>query len=90
MQTSSRSSNDIMSQLLPLKSGAIYEKEWRNFNDFCNGAQPLEDEYIQNFDHLHNIKKLKGSTMWAEYSRLNNIRDTSGLSCNNGLELRCS
>ena len=72
--SSKRDASEILGDTLPELSKAQYRKRWSDFETFLGGERkPIEDDYLQYFDHLHNEKKQKASTIWTTYSMLNSI-----------------
>ncbi len=69
-----KSALDSPESLIPKKSRACYEKVWRQFREDQNlqdGSIPTEQDYLEHFTKLREEKKLKASTLWSVYSRLN-------------------
>ena len=73
----------ILDNVAPSKSKSVYDKAWDTFkatlkavkkidDDFDSAWIPGEEDYIQYFHHLHNERKMKSSSLWSIYSRLNN------------------
>ena len=64
-----RSVAEIMSCAAPQKSAKQYEKGWEDFVEFRveekKDSIPTEEEFIQYFDFLLNIKKWKTSSCWT-------------------------
>ena len=63
---------EIMENSMPNKSKDEYTKTWKAFLEFVGeDRKPTEDEYLQYFDHLHEIREYAASTLWKMYSMLN-------------------
>ena len=64
----------IYAEAAPVKSGPRYDKEWDEFIEFVGVGEeePAEKHFAGFFDHLFHQRGMKGSTIWARYSRLNN------------------
>ena len=70
-----RSTTDIMSDAMPIKSNKRYDNVW---NEFCEyhkltdlQIEPSEELLIQYFDHLKKTKGFASSTIWSLYSMIN-------------------
>ena len=61
-----RSSEEIIADINPMKSGKKYDTRWQEFVDYAelNDRKPTEEDFLQFFDHLRNTKKLASSTLW--------------------------
>ena len=69
-----RKIDEILNESLPEASKELYQKKWLQFMEFMGEfRQPMETDYLQYFDYLHNEKKQKASTIWSTYSSLNSI-----------------
>ena len=74
--------SDILASGAPMKSKHLYEKTWNDFLEFINpdGAtgkkgiseEPQEGDYVKFLHYLREGRKLKCSTIWSIFSRLNN------------------
>ncbi len=65
---------NIMLESMPKKSRKAYEKAWTEFRKderINDGTMPNESNYLRHFSKLRKERKLKGSTLWSMYSRLN-------------------
>ena len=73
---SERSIEDILLKSIPPKSAELHQKTWKIFKK-CSGlddaTNPIEEDYLRYFDFLRHEKKLKGSSLWTIYSRLNSV-----------------
>ena len=68
-----RSAKDIMQTLTPNKSGNRYDAAWNDFMNYLSkNERPVEDDYIEYFDYMKNVKKYASSSIWSYYSMLNN------------------
>ena len=70
-----RKVDGILNDTLPQPSKEAYNKAWNEFMKFVRkeNTRPHEEDYLQYFDNLNNEKKLKASTIWTTYSKLNAI-----------------
>lgn len=78
-QVNARSLSVILDSL-PAKSKPLYEQAWATFKQFrreelekSDDEAPNLDDYLAYFDHLRTVKKLKGTSLWSMYSRLNSM-----------------
>ena len=69
-----RSSEEIIADINPMKSGKKYDTRWQEFVDYAelNDRKPTEEDFLQFFYHLRNTKKFASSTLWSIYSMTNN------------------
>ena len=66
-----RKVDEIMKDTMPGKSKEDYIKAWKSFMEFVGKQRiPGEEDYIQYFDHLHEVKEYAASTIWKIYSML--------------------
>ena len=66
----------ILLGTLPEKSVKLYLRSWNLFTkkmELNNDTIPCEEDYLRYFHFLRHEKKLKGSTLWSIYSRLNGV-----------------
>ncbi len=66
----------ILLETLPSKSISLYLKEWKDFTSKIGLNQqtiPSEEDYLRYFNYLRTERKLKGSSLWSIYSRLNAV-----------------
>ncbi len=68
---SSRPVEDILHDLNPKKSAAVYEKRWMEFQKFHGKQNPTEDSLLQFFDYLKRVRGYKASSLWSWYSCIN-------------------
>ncbi len=64
---------NVVNNLLPSKSSAKYEASYRKFKSWCSSKKVgnvSENVLLAYFSDLVNIKKIKSSTLWSEYSML--------------------
>ena len=79
-----RQVDEILKDTLPKPSKVAYNKAWNDFMKFVGkeNTRPREEDYLHYFDQLNNEKKLKASTIWSTYSKLNAIHQMEfGESC---------
>ena len=70
-----RDIDEIMAEVAPVVTKARYDKQWDDFIAWLDkeeGHKPVEDDFIRFFSYLKQTRKLKVSTIWVIYSRLNN------------------
>ena len=69
-----RSIDVILNDTLPQESKEVYQKAWDEFQAFVGEERkPEERDFLQYFDHLHTERKLKSSTLWCTYSKMNSM-----------------
>lgn len=68
-----RSASDILESVNPIKSGDRYTKTWNEFKEYVNKTteRPVEEDFIQYFDYLKQVKGCAASSIWCYYSQLN-------------------
>lgn len=69
-----RPADEILASVNPVKSAKKYDQTWQEFIKYSGinqGTKPTEENYLQFFDYLKNIKKYACSTIWSSYSKLN-------------------
>lgn len=75
---------ELRENTYPHTSKAVYLKEWDRYLDWVNTSlrtmREVPDPYIPNIDHfgtyfnyLYEVRKMKVSTLWTIYSRLNAV-----------------
>ena len=76
-----RSIDVILNDTLPRESKEAYQKAWDEFLAFVGEKQkPEENDYLHYFDHLHTERKLKPSTLWCMYSKINSMHQREFMS----------
>ena len=60
---STRTADQVMSNILPKTSNIVYHDAYREFLKFAGTDSPVEDDFILYFDHLHQDHGLKSSTI---------------------------
>lgn len=68
---STRSVEDILNDIHPKASGALYEKRWNEFLCYCGQNEPDDDMLLKFFDHLRRERGYKASTLWSWFSSIN-------------------
>lgn len=70
-----RTAQEILNDINPVESKKRYEDHWKKFVEYSgmdsNMREPLEEDFLQYFDHLKRVKEYAASTMWSVYSMLN-------------------
>ena len=78
-----RTSSEILSEIVPLKSKSKYDKRWEEYKEYIGNNEPSEENLIQFFDYLRKEKHYECSTIWSIYSMIN-----SKMQLNHGLKLQ--
>ena len=75
MAAEQRSMEEIYGGAAPLKTGDRYRKAWGDFEAFVGRGEDfvaVEEDFAKYFDYLRGTKHMMSSTLWTEYSKLNN------------------
>ena len=62
-----RTAQEILNDINPVESKKRYEDHWKKFVEYSgmdsNMREPLEEDFLQYFDHLKRVKEYAASTM---------------------------
>lgn len=67
-----KAAEEAVSQLLPSKSGHLYEKQYVEFKKWCEeqSANDFTEEKVLLAYFFEKSKKLKASSLWSQYSMI--------------------